>query len=185
MGLDCGRVRGNLLFYLEGEEHDLPSSMMKEHLENCPRCSEKARSIATLSRLLSSMPRKPLPELPEMKSASIVPMITKLSRVKLPAGFQHTVLDAVRKDRRKETAAERGSLWRMMRPAAAAAVIIVILSASGYRFMGAQTSISNRFGLNVSFDKSFYYHSLEHGQSGSSRAPGNRDVNKGGSASDK
>jgi hypothetical protein len=155
---NCSEIQDSLLFFLEGEEADVPADRIQAHLDACPRCKERSEAILTLNEMMTALPRKPLDE-SRLLEKPLIPLLAGTPRKALPAGFDQQILDAIREEKGHPVVELPRRSWRLARSLVAAAVLAVI-SLVGYRNIANQQTHPRNLPVNVQITDSLYFNML-------------------------
>lgn len=160
MTFSCNEIQDNLLFHVEGETTEIPSTSIEEHLESCDQCRERADSIQTLNHMMTSLPAKKLPET-EDQHLPLALLLSKTPQKSLPEEFEQDTWRAIRWQRRPVSSKiTRARAWRFAQSLAAAA-IVVIITAIGYNSMERKPTYENYLKIDAKIEEPLYYISLK------------------------
>ncbi|MHC4944820.1 MAG: zf-HC2 domain-containing protein [Planctomycetota bacterium] len=154
----CGEIQESLLFFLEGEESEVPAALIREHLESCPRCKERSEAILALNEMMTTLPRKPLDEAGLLEEP-LVPLLARTPKRALPQGFDQQILAAIHEQKGHQVVEIHRRPWRLVRSLAAAAVLAVI-SLVGYRNLANQQTHPRNLPVAVQITNSLYFNML-------------------------
>lgn len=154
----CEKVENELLFFLEEEESSLKTAWIREHLENCPRCAERARSMTVLSNWLRTLPKKES-GLDAFDSGVTARLLFRMPRKSLPSGFEEKLRRAIEEEEKGTPLGlgpeRRSGVLRFFQAAAAASVLF---AAGMLGFRAVESAPTRGPVVRVSVARSLYFH---------------------------